>query len=114
MRLISIISLAALAMVAVYIDPKNSGALGILLFYTIVFFMLGGFFNLFLIFARRKFLGNEMAALSVNLSFRQGMLLSAAAIGMLILQSFRMLAWWNALLVIAGVFLVELYFLSKN
>ena len=113
MRLISLISLIALAMVVIYIDPENSGAMGILLFYAIVFFMLGGIFNMILIFARRKFLGNEAAALNVSLSFRQGMLLSAAAIGILIFQSFQMLVWWNALLIVAGVFLIELYFLSK-
>lgn len=113
-RFISLVSLAALAIIIIYINPENSGVLGILLFYVIAFFMLAGIFNLFFLFIRRKLLGNEAAATNINLSFRQGMLLSLAAIGILILQNLRMLVWWDALLVIAGVFLIELYFLSKS
>ena len=57
---------------------------------------------------------DEMHIANVALSFRQGILLALLAVGLLILQSFRMLVWWDALLVVAGVFLIELYFLSKN
>jgi hypothetical protein len=113
-RFISLISLAALAVIITYISPENSGTLGILLFYIIAFFMLTGIFNLFLLFVRRKLLGIEAAADNINLSFRQGMLLSLATIGILILQNFRMLIWWDALLVVAGIFLIELYFLSRG
>jgi len=48
------------------------------------------------------------------LSLRQGMLLSLLACGLLFLQSFRILVWWDGLLLLAGIFLIELYFLNKN
>ncbi len=113
-RVIGLFSLSALTLVVIYINPGSFGLAGIALFYSVAFFALSAAFNLFLIFVRRKLIGGETAALSAGLSFRQGMLLAAAALGILALQNFRMLIWWDALLVIAGVFLIELFFLSRS
>ncbi|MFZ2975957.1 MAG: hypothetical protein WA055_05020 [Candidatus Moraniibacteriota bacterium] len=113
-RIITLISLVALGAVIYYVDPENSGLIGILLFYLVAFFVLSGVFNLMLIFLRRKLLGNEMAVKNIDLSFRQGILLAVMIIAIMILQSYQMLIWWDALLVVAGVFLVELYFLSRE
>jgi hypothetical protein len=114
MRIITLLSLSAFGIVIAYIDPEKSGPMGITLFYLATFFLLSSGFNLFLLFARKKLLGTELAAASVGLSFRQGILLSGIVLGILILQNFRILIWWDALLVIAGVFLIELYFLSRT
>lgn len=84
------------------------------MFYLVAFFVLSGIFNLFLLFVRRKILGDELAAKNIQLSFRQGILLSVMFLIILILQSYQMLIWWDVLLVIAGIFLVELYFLSRE
>ncbi len=113
-RIITLFSLIALGAIIVYVDPKSSGIIGIILFYLIIFFVLSGIFNLGLIFIRRKLLGNEIAASNVGLSFRQGILLATLCLILLILQSFRVLIWWDALLVLGGIFLVELYFLNKD
>ncbi len=113
-RIISLLSVIFLGIVIAYIDPRSSGLLGVALFYLVIFFVLSGMFNLLLLFLRRKFLGNEVAVTSVGLSFRQGILLAISVVGILILQSVRMLIWWDALLVIGGVFLIELFFLSRS
>ncbi len=113
-RIITLISLVALGAVVYYIDPENSSLIGVILFYLVAFFVLSGIFNLMLIFLRRKLLGNEMAVKNIDLSFRQGILLAVMIIAIMILQSYQMLIWWDALLVVAGVFLVELYFLSRE
>ncbi|HRY82353.1 MAG TPA: hypothetical protein P5232_01415 [Candidatus Moranbacteria bacterium] len=114
MRVITLFSLLALGAVIIFVDPEGSGAIGIFLFYLATFFVLSGIFNLFLLFVRRKLLGSELAAKNIELSFRQGMLIAIMILGIMILQSFRVLIWWDALLVVAGVFLIELYFLSRN
>ncbi|PIP28263.1 MAG: hypothetical protein COX29_02065 [Candidatus Moranbacteria bacterium CG23_combo_of_CG06-09_8_20_14_all_35_22] len=114
MRFITLFSFFSLGAVIFYVDPENSGMIGIFLFYLAVFFVLSGIFNLILLFIRRIFLGHEMAVENIELSFRQGILLAIIAIGILILQSYQMLVWWDALLVVAGVFLIELYFLSRD
>ena len=114
MRIITLFSLTALGFVVVYIDPEKSMPVGLLIFYCAAFFALTGIFNLFLLLLRRKLLGSELAAESVGLSFRQGVLLSIMILGILILQSYQALIWWDALLVVAGGFLIELYFLSRG
>ena len=113
-RIMTLFSFFALGAVIIYVDPQNSAWVGVVLFYLTAFFSISGIFNLLLLFIRQKLLGEEMAVESVGLSFRQGILLTSITIGILILQSFRVLVWWDALLVVAGVFLVELYFLSRD
>ena len=114
MRLLTLFSFIALGLVVNFIDPERSGLTGKILFYLILFFALSGFFNLLLLWLRKKTLGTGAVALNVGLSFRQGILLSIFVAGILGLQSFRVLIWWDGLLLLAGIFLVELYFLSRN
>ncbi len=57
---------------------------------------------------------SETAFYNVGLSFRQGVLLSMLCVGLLILQGLRMLVWWDGLLLVGGVFLIEFYFLSRT
>ncbi|MDQ1284241.1 MAG: hypothetical protein QG620_589 [Patescibacteria group bacterium] len=113
-RLLILASLAALGFVVFYLNPENAGLSGLAIFYLLLFFALSGIFNFLLLSARRKTMRDEMHIANVSLSFRQGTLLAVLAIGLLVLQSFRMLVWWDALLVVAGIFLIELYFLSRN
>jgi hypothetical protein len=114
MRIVTLLSLVALTAIIVFVDPQNSAWVGLVLFYLAAFFSLGGIFNLILLFIRRKLLGEKLATESVGLSFRQGIFLAVIILGLLALQSFRILVWWDALLVVAGIFLVELYFLSRE
>lgn len=114
MRLVALFSFIVGVLVVIYTDPEKSGIIGLVLFYLIAFFFLSSFFNLFLLWIRKKTLGSEAVALNIGLSFRQGVLLSIFAVGMLVLQSLQMLVWWDGLLLLAGVFVVELYFLSKK
>jgi len=114
MRVVTVLSIAALGAVIYFIDPESSTWVVLALFYLAIFFSLSGIFNLILLSLRRKLLGEEVAAESVGLSFRQGVLLSAIAVGILVLQGLRMLVWWDALMVAAGFFLVELCFLSRE
>jgi hypothetical protein len=100
--------------VVAYVDPDNSGWWGKAVFYVSFFFLLSGFMSLVLATIRKKTFSRELADANTKLSMRQGMLLATLAIALLVLQSFRMLVWWDGLLVVAGIFLVELYFLSRN
>ena len=114
MRLLVLISFMALIAVLIYVDPEASGLPGKLVFYTALGSFLSGFLSLFMLFVRRKTLGEESAENNAGLSLRQGILLAILVIALLVLQSFRMLVWWDGLLVVAGIFLIELYFLSRG
>lgn len=114
MRIVTLFSIIGLVSVVYLVDPEASGPVGKVLFYLVLFFTLSGIFNLFLMWLRRRMITSETAFANVGLSLRQGMLLALLAIGLLLLQSFRVLVWWDGLLLLAGIFLVELYFLSRN
>lgn len=114
LRIVNVVSFSALALVIYFIDPFKSGVLGVAVFYLILFFALSGVLNLFLLWLRKSTLGGEAAFSSLALSFRQGILLSLFVVGLLILQSFRLLLWWDGLLLLGGIFVIEFYFLSKS
>lgn len=109
-----LLTFAAFLLVINYIDPDTWGQQGKVIFYASLGLFLGSFFSLFLLFIRKKTLGEEAARDNAGLSIRQGILLALLAVGLLIFQSFRILVWWDGLLLVAGIFLLELYFLSRN
>ncbi|MFA5872227.1 MAG: hypothetical protein WC858_05955 [Parcubacteria group bacterium] len=113
MRITTLIALGALGLVIYYVDPVRDGVLGQVLFYIALFFSLTGVATLFLFWLRRRFSQNETVYSNVGLSFRQGMIIAFAVAAMFILQSFKLLIWWDGGLVIAAALLVELWFLSK-
>jgi hypothetical protein len=114
MRLMTLISAVALAFFVVRVNPEAPGFWAKPIFFLLIFLVLGGFFNLILLRLRKGMMDLETELSNTSLSFRQGALLALFACGLLILQGFRILIWWDALLLLAGVFLIELYFLSRN
>jgi len=114
MRFSTFVALVALGLVVFYVNPFRDGILGQTLFYISLFFLITGAATLFLFWLRRRFANNETVYLNVGISFRQGMLVALAVSLMFLLQSFRLLVWWDGGLIVVGALLVELWFLSKN
>lgn len=114
MRFVALFSFIALGLVINYVDPEKSGIMGKVLFYLIFFFFLSSFFNLGLLEIRKRALGKEAVTLNISLSFRQGVLLAVFVVGLMLLQSLRILIWWDGLLLLAAIFIIELYFLNKQ
>ncbi|HLN18870.1 MAG TPA: hypothetical protein VK255_01740 [Patescibacteria group bacterium] len=113
-RLLSLFSFALFGIIVTYVSPDDYGWQGKVAFYLIFGLFLSSFFGQMLIFLRRRTLETGMEDKNAILSMRQGLLLALLAVILLVLQSFRVLVWWDGLLVVAGVFLVELYFLSRS
>ncbi len=114
MRLSTTLALVALAFVIYKVDPVRDGLLGQSLFFASLFFSITGLSTLFLFWLRRRMANNEEVYANVGMSFRQGLLVALAVTVLFLLQSFRLLVWWDAGLVIVGALLIELWFLSKN
>lgn len=112
--IITLFSFVALVGIIISIDPDKSGLAGRAIFFAVLLFFLSGALNLFLLWLRKKMLGKDSAAINIGLSLRQGFLLAVLAAGLLILQGMRLLVWWDGLLLVVAVFLVELYFLSRE
>lgn len=114
MRIGTVLSLFAWVLVLFYVDP-DMGVLGKILFFMTTFLLLSGIAILFFTWSRKKLSpGHEVAFAFLGVSFRQGVLLALLTILLLVLQSFRLLLWWNGMLVVAGVLLIELYFLTRK
>lgn len=110
-----ILCFASWALIVIYIDPNETNLIGFSLFYLSLFFCLTGLLALIGFYARKKiFMKNEAEFSKIEITFRQGFFLSLIFVGILFLQSFRMLYWWNALIFVAVIIFLELYFLGKN
>ncbi|MCX6761813.1 MAG: hypothetical protein NTY33_03170 [Candidatus Moranbacteria bacterium] len=112
-RIVGLFALGALIFIVLKTEPEKDTGTKIF-FYLAFFFFLGSLFNLFLLRLRRSMMRGELAGENIVLSLRQGALLALFATSLLVLQGLRMLLWWDGLLIVAGIFLVELYFLSGN
>lgn len=98
--------------VLLYIDPGTSGYVGVILFYLTLFLALLGFFTLINFSLKRWIANNEVIFAYVSSSFRQGFWLATIIVGLLVMQGARILNWWDALLFVGAISLMELYFIS--
>lgn len=115
MRVSTVLALAGWLMVVLYIDPAKSGAIGQLLFYASSLLLLAGLFILLLTWlGKGNEDGEEIELAHIGASFRQGFLLSFLVLILLFFQNKGVLTWWDGALAVAGIFLVELYFLSHR
>lgn len=101
------------ALVIMYIDPTKSGYMGLILFYTTLFLGLLGFFTLLSFSLKRWVSNNEVIFAYISSSFRQGFWIATIIIGLLIMQGARILNWWDAMLFVGAIALLELYFISE-
>ncbi|HFC76777.1 MAG TPA: hypothetical protein ENJ27_00955 [Candidatus Moranbacteria bacterium] len=108
-----LLALAIWIFVIFNIDPYESGFPGQVFFFASFFLFLMGVFVNILVWLRIKFLGGEVAVENMGLSFRQGTLLAILVVVLIGLNMMGYLIWWVGLLVVAGIFLVELFFLSR-
>ena len=102
----------SLAFVIFNVDPTASGALGLLLFYASVFFTLLGLFFIIMSSIRKLKNKTELEHIIVASSFRQSFFFSLIVIGGLFLQSKHFLTWWNMIILVVAIGLMEYFFLS--
>ncbi|MEK7545701.1 MAG: hypothetical protein AAB554_01325 [Patescibacteria group bacterium] len=94
------------------IDPAEAGLLGFFLFYAALCLALIGTFSVaglgFRALARRQ----EPVSRHAATSFRQGVLLTVLMAGSLAMQSRSLLTWWNLMLFIITVTVLEFFLIS--
>jgi len=114
MRVAVLFSIVALSIVIYFIDPETAGIPGKALFFLITFFTLSGIFNLILLRLRKKVTTTENSFEKISLSFRQSILLASFCTGSLIFKGQGLFVWWSVLLLLAGMFLLELFFITRK
>lgn len=103
-----------LTMVLVKIDPLAAGIFGFILFYLSLFFALIGTFFLVSFGFRKIFTNLVLEYKIVGTSLRQSIFFSLMIVGALFLESREFLTWWNLLLLILGLTILEFFFLSAR
>lgn len=113
MFIATIICWLAFALVVFTIDPTQATISGFALFYSGLLLSLTGLLALIgLIF--RGHLTGESPAKKVTTSFRQAIWFSCLIAFFLFLQSQRLLHWWNLVLFVLFLVLLEFFFISHR
>jgi len=104
---------SALVLIVTMIDPTGSQVPVFVMFYISAFFALAGTFSI-IGFMSRVVVLNKRHNISrqVAVSFRQSLMLSLIIVIGLYLQSKTMLTWWNGLLIVAAITMLESFFIS--
>jgi len=109
-----VLCFAAWVLILFNVDPVTAGWQGFLLFYLSLFFALVSLFTLIGFFVRGRIFSDKPIFTQVGISFRHGIFFSMIAVGTLIFQGLKILNWQNVLLLIAGVVILEFYFMNQE
>ena len=106
-RLFTLLSLSAWLGIVVAVDPTEGGVVGMVLFFSSLFAFILGVMTLVLTSIYRQALGATSAAHHLGGAFRQAFLLTIFCVGVAFFQKERILTWWDALLLLAAVLIIE-------
>lgn len=109
-----LLSWTAFLIVLFKLNPLESPGLSLGLFFTTLFLALMSTFSILGFYFRLYLNHNEIYYHHINISLRQGILLSALAILALAFQLVRVLTWWTGFLLVFAVLLIEFYFLLRE
>ncbi len=96
------------------IDPITGGAIGLLLFFTALFFAVWGTLSLVGFFGRYLVMRNTVPFRYIGTSLRQALWFAILINLTLFLVSQELLVWWMSLLLVFGLSLLEAFFLARS
>lgn len=108
----TVIAAVAAGRLMTSLDPSNAGGLAFIFFYVSSFLVLGGMYLLISEFLKRRFTGHKAADQRLARSVRHSLFFASLIIGWLLLKSFGLVRWWNVLLLIVVLTLLEFFFIS--
>lgn len=112
--LTSLISWIAWGIVLSRLDPYENTAMALSLFTISLFFALIGSFTLAGFWLRHSIGKNQVHYHHLTVSLRQGMLLSLCTLTCIGLLTLNLLRWWNGIIVLAIVVLLEWFLTSRR
>jgi len=96
------------------VDPFSAPPLGFALFYLSLFFSLVGTLSILGFLFRYLFNKNQFVSQQVVTSFRQSILFSILVVIALYLQSKGLVTWWNLLILVALLAVVEVFLQKRH
>jgi len=94
------------------VDPYEGGISALVAFMAILFLVLGGILTLPGYYLRVWTLKSREHNKFYLTALRQAILISIAIVGLLLLKAMDVLAWWDGLLLVGALVLLELFFRS--
>jgi len=94
-------------------DPGQINIDIFIVFYLSLFLAIAGLVSLIGFAVRVKVGRGETIYNHMGVSARQAILLSLVLVGLLLLQAVRVLNWWDGILLVTAILMLELYFKSK-
>jgi len=113
LRIGTVISFAAFCAVIFLTDPLDIGNVAFILFYLTFFLVISGLSVLVLTWLRRKMARDMLTLGEIGMAVRQGVLIGIFITVIVGMQQMKVLLWWDALIILGIVFLIELYFLTR-
>jgi hypothetical protein len=111
----TILAWTAVGLIVTTVDPEDTLPAVFGVFYASVFLAVAGTFSVIGFVLRLALLRKpQLVSRQVAVSFRQAILLATLVVAALALQSRELLTWWNALLVVAALTLLEFFFVSAR
>ena len=110
----SVFGWASVILILLRVDPFNSDTATFALFYVSVGFALYGTFFLLGWFLRKLLIRRMSLDYYIEILFRQTLLAAVLVIVLLLLQSVRLLSWWNSLLVALAFLFLEYFLISYS
>lgn len=114
MALATAVAWAAWFTVVSAVNPFDTNIVGYVLFYASFSLSLAGSFALVGLLFRALLLKQELMFQRVAISFRQGIFFAILIDGFLILQSIRLLTWYNIAFLIIGLTIAEFFVISRK
>ena len=114
MSVATLVSWSAWGIILFLVNPFEADVMSFLFFYVSLFFSLLGTIAIIGALTRRIFIKDKMLFRQVIVSFRQAVFISFLIMLCLLLQGERLLTWWNIMLLIAAVSVIELFAISKK
>ena len=113
MSIAAILCWAAFAMAVLSVNPYKADFISITSFFVSLFFAISATLTAIIFFFRGRKEDENSLARKLGVSFRHAALIALAICGLLILQAFRILTWWDGALLVIAILLIEFYFRSR-
>ena len=113
MSIAAVLCWAAFGMAVFSVNPYKADFISIVSFFVSLFFALAATITIFIFYFRGRREDEDNLTKKLGISFRHAVLVSLALVGLLILQAFRILTWWDGTLLVIATLLLEMYFRSR-
>lgn len=110
----TILCFAAFALIVMVIDPEKANVWIFAGLFTSLGLGVMGAFMVLGYLVRRLTSNNEVVFSHITVLARQGFLLALGVTSLVIMQVTRILTWWDALMLVVILALVELYFYARK